>query len=201
MLKRIVTMLAVATVTVTAFAQQQDMNTISTPVPNVESAKGFRVALIKPFLDYEVKQEFLGVNASSEGDLEKEIGFSVGYAYLPVQKLGFTGNLSYISLDGDDADSDKATLLRIDGNLAYSVNEMVSFKGGLNISNFTDDEMDELDPSIGLQFGAGIQITKNFGVDASYVIMQQYAKQDTIFGENEIRVFEKGIEVALHATF
>jgi hypothetical protein len=198
MYKQIIMLIAVATTTLSSFAQQEstDTNSLNTTIPKEMSAKGVRFAILKPFLDYEIKTEFLGLEASDKGGFENEIGFSIGYAYLPVQKLGFTGNVSYISV-GEDNGSEKSTLIRMDGNLAYSINNLFNIKGGLNISNFTDDELDTLKPSIGLQLGTGIQINKNFGIDISYVAMQQY----TDFGDAEVRFFERGLELALHATF
>ncbi len=205
MLKQVITLLAIATVAVSAFAQSKsnDASTISTSVPSVMSAKGFRVALVKSFLDYEQREEYLGNTTKAEGGFKNEAGLSVGYAFLPVQKLGFTANFTYLTLDEEDAYKydDTFRMIRIDGNLAYSINEILSVKGGLNISDFSNSDLDNLDPSIGLQFGGGVQITKNFGADISYVVMQQFNKVRTLFGESEFRVFERGLEVALHATF
>ncbi len=210
MLKQIVTLLAVTAVAVSAFAQaqtnQEETTSVSTHFPGPTSAKGFRIALVKPFLDWDAEQKADDITFKNSGEFEKEIGFSVGFAYLPIRSIGFTVNASYLTFN-DDGDSDKIHMLRADGNVGYAFNEIFSIKGGFNISDFTDSEIDQLKPSVGLQFGTGIQITKNFGFDVSYVAMRQTNRSITdynnkgTFNDPTVNLFEKGLEVALHATF
>jgi hypothetical protein len=210
MLKQIVTLLAVTAVAVSAFAQAQtnpeETTAVSTHYPGPTSAKGFRIALVKPFLDWEAETKADSFTIKSDGEFEKEVGFSVGFAYLPIRSIGFTVNASYLSFN-DQGDSDKIHLLRADGNVGYAFNEILSLKGGLNISDFTNSELNEYKPSIGLQFGTGIQINKNFGFDISYVIMRQTNRSFTDYDEEgtindpTVNIIQNGLELALHATF
>lgn len=210
MLKQIVTLLAVTAVAVSAFAQsqtsQEETSSVSTHFPGPTSAKGFRIALVKPFLDWDAEAKADGFTFKSDGEFEKEVGLSVGFAYLPIRSIGFTVNASYLTFNDKD-DSDKIHMIRADGNVGYAFNEIMSIKGGLNISDFTDSEVDQLKPSIGLQFGTGIQLSKNFGFDISYVVMRQTNRSFTDYNDKgtindpTVSIFEKGLEVALHATF
>ena len=210
LIKQIVALLAVTAVAVSAFAQtqtnQEETANVSTHFPGPTSAKGFRIALVKPFLDWGSEQKAESVSLKNNGEFEKEMGFSIGFAYLPLRNIGFTVNASYLSFN-DEGDSDKIRMLRADGNVGYAFNEIISIKGGLNISDFTNSELNKLKPSFGLQFGTGIQISKNFGFDISYVVMQQtnrsfgdYNNKGT-FNDPTLTLIEKGLEVALHATF
>jgi hypothetical protein len=120
-----------------------------------------------------------------------------------VRKLGFVGNISYLSINIENTTAGSEGMLRIDGNLAYAVNLNFNIKGGFNISSFTDKDIyEEYAPSIGLQFGFGTQITQNVGIDVMYVAMQQ--SQNTFNSDDddlETRFVESGVELALHATF
>jgi hypothetical protein len=210
MLKQLVTLLAVTAVAVSTFAQAQtnpeETTAVSTHYPGPTSAKGFRIALVKPFLDWDLQAKADSRTFKFDGEFEKEMGFSVGFAYLPIRNIGFTVNASYLSFN-DEGDSDKAHMLRADGNVGYAFNEIFSIKGGLNISDFTNSELNEYKPSFGLQFGTGIQINKNFGFDVSYVLMQQtnrsfadYNQKGTV-DDPTINLIVSGLELALHATF
>lgn len=210
MLKQIVTILAVTALAVSAFAQSQttpeETTSVSTHFPGPASAKGFRIALVKPFLDWDAEAKADGFTFKSDGEFEKEVGLSVGFAYLPIRSVGFTVNASYLSFNAED-ESDKIHLLRADGNVGYAFNEIFSLKGGFNVSDFTNSELNDYKPSFGLQFGTGIQINKNFGFDISYVIMSQSnrsftdSKNKGTINDPTVNIFEKGLEVALHATF
>ncbi len=210
MLKQIVTMLTVTAVAVSAFAQapttSEETTSVSTHFPGPTSAKGFRIALVKPFLDWDVEQTTDIVKIKYDGEFEKEMGISLGFAYLPIRSVGFTVNASYLSFNAE-GDSDKIHMLRADGNVGYAFNEVVSLKGGFNVSDITNSELDEYKPSVGLQFGTGIQINKNFGFDISYVAMRQSNRSFTDynnagkFNDPTVNLIVSGIEVALHATF
>lgn len=210
MVKQLVALIAATAFAFSAFAQNQttpeETSSVSTHFPGPTSAKGFRIALVKPFLDWEAEAKADNFTFKSDGEFEKEMGFSLGFAYLPIRSVGFTVNASYLTFN-DKGDSDKTHMIRADGNVGYAFNEIMSIKGGFNISDFTDSDMDEIKPSIGLQFGTGVQINKNFGFDVSYVIMRQTNRSFTDYNDKgtlndpTINLFEKGLEVALHATF
>jgi hypothetical protein len=210
MLKQIVTLLAVTALTVSAFAQsqtnQEETTSVSTHFPGPTSAKGFRIALVKPFLEWDAEAKADGFTFKSDGEFEKEVGLSLGFAYLPIRSVGFTVNASYLSFNSE-GESDKIHMLRVDGNVGYAFNEIFSLKGGFNVSDFTNSELNEYKPSVGLQFGTGIQINKNFGFDVSYVAMRQtnrsfadYNDKGTI-NDPTVNIIERGVELALHATF
>jgi hypothetical protein len=205
MLKRFIIFFALIALSQTTFAAEKnsDSNTLSTAAPTMTSSKGFRVAVIKPFLNIDTKIKTPGVVLNGEPELDNEIGLSVGYAYLPIMNLGFTANASFLNMDNKLGDT--SHMVRIDGNLAYAINHTLSIKGGANLSNFTDSNFDDIKPNIGFQLGAGLQITKNFGLDISYVMMQQNAVDKNslppAMGDLELSLVQQGLELGLHATF
>ncbi len=205
MLKWFTLLTAIMTFSQITFAVEKDRDekTLSTAVPTVTSSKGFRLAVIKPFLNIEAEIKTPGVVLNGEPELDNEIGLSVGYAYLPIMKLGFSANASFLNMDNKVGETSQ--MVRIDGNLACALNHTVSIKGGANLSNFTDSNFDDIKPSIGFQFGAGIQITKNFGFDISYVTMQQSAVDKNSLppsmGDLELSLVQQGLELGLHTTF
>ena len=184
--------LTIALLASTVLAQ----NTSTTKMPTDEiSSRGVRIGIVKPMLEYEAKVDYSGNSFSFKDKLDEAIGFSVGYASLPVQEFGWISNLTYIDIKNQGT---KSGLIRLDGNLAYAFTSFVNVKGGLNLSKFTSDgNMAKLDPSLGFQGGLGFQVTKNFGVDIGYTQMNQSGTNSDL----KLNFKVAGAEIGLNGTF
>ncbi len=60
------------------------------------------------------------------------------------------------------------------------------------------NKSEEISPSIGLQAGVGVQLTKNFGFDLAYTQMNQTAN---LSNGVKLDIRESGLELGLNATF
>lgn len=181
-------------------AQEYSENRGTLPEYRTKSAEGVRISLVSPFLRVKAKISGAGESASSSNDIDRTLGLSVGYVSLPIQQLGFTTALSYLSLKNDDSES--VPLWRASGNLAYTANQSLSIFGGLNLSNIRPDQKDsdfkvDFRPGIGGQLGATFQINKNIGIDLAVVSMRQTAE---VYGV-DLEIIESGPELTLHGTF
>ena len=158
---------------------------VEAPQDEAISSKGFRVAILKPFLKEDTK--------GSEGTSLKTLGFSAGYANLPVGHIGWTANLSYI-----DVEESPVVFYRLDGNAAYAFTKYFNIKGGLNFSKATGNSSeDSLNPGFGLQASLGLQISENFGIDVGYTQMNQSKNSKGVNFEFK----ESGVEVGFNVTF
>lgn len=193
MKKQISMVLVTALLASTSFGQS---STAQAPVAEDGiSSKGFRVALVKPMLSADITASRQGRSGSASGTLDSALGFSLGYASLPVQELGWTSNLTYMDIKDEGG---TAGAVRLDGNLAYAFTPIANFKCGLNFSKLTSGTtFSSLNPGIGFQGGLGIQITKNFGFDVGYTEMNQSGSIDGI----QFDVKEKGMEIGVNGTF
>ena len=159
------------------------------------AAQGVRVSLLKPSVEVELKASYYGQTASASDKIDDALGFSIGYVKMPIRDIGFTTNLSYFNYHDSQW---SANLVRIDGNLAYAFNDKINAKAGINMSKFTSGRgFDELDASIGLQLGVGLQVTPVVGVDVSYAQMNQSGTVDRISYDAK----ESGLEIGLNGTF
>ncbi len=185
--------------TVNAFAQ-----TISAPLeteaPVVKQSRGIRVSLIKPILEQRVSASYPGVEGGKvkENPEEAAFGVGLGWADLAVRDMGWMINLAYLDLGDGDLQEVIDGIVRLDGNLAYGINEKLNVRGGINLTKYTQgDGANELRPGTGAQAGIGYQLTKNLGVDAGYTFM-------TFGGNNKggrTTVTTSGAEVAVTGTF
>lgn len=168
------------------------------------ATSGIRVGVFMPILEFETKLEWGGFRTSSnEQRIDRTAGVSVGYAHFPVGVVGFSGDFALMEMyeknNGNDA---TVTLARLDGNVGYAVNEIFYFKGGANLSGFTQSAIrDELKPSVGLQTYAGFQLNEHFGAEVGYVYMSQRGEEDTSIGKVEVTTIERGLEFRLNGTF
>lgn len=159
------------------------------------SAKGVRVSFLKPDLELKVKATYEESSFSGSNKLEDTLGVGVGYAFLPVQNLGWTTNFSYIQFKDS---RDTAHFLRLDGNLAYTFTDVLNLKGGVNVSKIGGaGDADKITPGIGFQASLGVQATRNFGIDFGYTQMKQAGSDDGIKWTLE----EAGFELGLNGTF
>jgi len=192
MKNQIATFLATALVASMSFAQ----STSTAKMPTQDSGtKGFRVSLLKPVLDAEIKADFAGQSASDKEGLDEVMGFALGYANLPVQRFGWTANVAYLEVKNDGT---TGGIYRVDGNAAYAFSSLVNVKGGLNVCKLTDTSSSiDFQPAIGLQANVGFQITKNFGLDLGYTQMNQTASENDV----DVKFKMSGFEVGVNGTF
>lgn len=185
-----------------AFAQASQTQTISTEAPAVESApktEGIRVSLFKPLLSAEAKTR--GGNLSTQSASEKinnSLGLSIGYANMPLQQLGYSSYMSYLSLNNE---ASNASALRLEGNATYSeyvYTRLVNFKGGLNISKFVSGEfLKDQEPSVGGQVSASVNVYKDMAIELGYTIMRQSKNVNGV----DVDTKQSGLEIGLNGTF
>lgn len=191
MKNQIAAFLATALVASMSFAQ----NTSTAQMPAQESSsKGFRVSIVKPMLEAEIKASGYGASVSNSEKLDEALGVAVGYANLPVQALGWTANLTHMDIKNDGTNG---SMLRVDGNAAYAFTNYVNVKGGLNLSKLTSSSDIEFTPAIGFQASVGYQVTKNFGLDLGYTQMNQKAEEQGV----DVTFKVSGLEIGLNGTF
>lgn len=196
--------LLAATLVASSFAQAATSNSsVSTQAPkniwaSETASQGLRVTVMKPWYDAEIKASGYGESLSSKGKVNKGYSLGLGYANLPIQQLGWTGNVFYIHFPKEGEGDGTSGMMRLDGNLAYAINEIVSIKGGINLSKLVSGTgSDKFSPSIGFQAGLGTQFTSNLGLDLNYVQMNQTASIEGISVDLKL----SGFELALHGTF
>lgn len=201
-MKPLLLSLALSTAVFSSALAQTPVSTMPKTKPQ-ESAPSstWRVGLVRPILD--VKAEASSKYGSSTNTLpiSSTAGLSVGYASLPVRSLGWTTSAAFMELVENNA---SAQLARIDGNLAYAFNPVVSVKGGLNLSKFTKTEqLAKLDPNVGAQAALGLQLSRNFAVDVGYTVMRQSGNISFSNSSDSIKVDYQlsGVEIGLNGTF
>ena len=199
----IVSMVIAIALSSVSFAQFSNSNT-STYKPET-AAEGLKLSLLLPMLTAKTKisanNPITGESISaSDSEGIDTIGIGIGYANVPVNSVGFVGQVSFLTIDGDEG-SENTDTLRFDANAAYSVHEMAYVKGGVNFATFTSDNAKDFDGSFGLQLGVGVQFTKNVGLDLTYTAMNfKFAENiDGVEAKAEIEL--SGLEVGLTATF
>ncbi len=157
------------------------------------SSKGFRIGISRHALQVKLEVsndvESVVVNPTAE----EGFALSLGYASLPIEKLGWTASYTFTNIELRNL---VVPLVRIEGNLAYAFSPFANVKAGLNVSNVEDAR-----PGFGFQTGVGFQITKNLGLDVGYVQMKQ--SSSGIVQNQLIKVLAKqtGFEIGLNGTF
>lgn len=161
------------------------------------ASRGLRVALIKPAWEFQVSSRI----GSDESSLDGGYGLSVGIAKLPVGRFGYVASGSLIDASARLARinfNETYQILRLDGNLAYTFNNRMHAKGGLNITRLMRGrEADKFSAGIGWQAGIGGQFTPNVGVDFTLVRMRQSGVVNSIGIDFE----QVGSELAINGTF
>jgi hypothetical protein len=175
---------------------QTSYTTAEDDAPRAVAARGFRVALVKPILDLQVETNTpAGSFLSASDDFNDALGLSVGYASLPVQRLGGLVNLAYFRMTSRDED---IGLARLDASLAYAIVENIYVKGGANVTKFTGNpNLNDADPGIGWQAGAGVQFNPHLGIDVSWVEMNQSLDANAA----DVDFKESGPEFNVNGTF
>jgi hypothetical protein len=197
--------LAIATfLSSVSFAQFSNSNT-SSYKPD-ETVSGVKLSLMIPMLFAKVTAKATDLqtgisDSASTRDSVDTLGFGVGYSYVPVESIGFTGQVSFLTID-NDTDAEDVRILRYDANATYGLNEMVYLKGGLNYADITNSELKEFKGSVGVQIGMGFQFSKNVGLDLNYGLMtfsNNLSEEGVVDAKAEIEL--SGLELGLTATF
>lgn len=200
------TLLLVTSMSSVSFAQFSNSNT-STYKPEV-AAQGVKVSLLLPVLTakskYSDTYEENGVTVKDTGkssdDNFSTLGFALGYSNLPVQSLGFVGQLAYVSINPDEA-SLNLDMIRVEGNLGYAINQTVYLKAGVNLPSILTKEFKQLDEQIGFQAGLGLQFTQNLGIELNYSVMNFEIQNNDTFSSFKSELEFSGLEIGLTGTF
>jgi hypothetical protein len=189
-----------------SFAQFSNSNT-STYKPE-SAAKGVKVSLLLPVLTAKSKfTETYEENGVTITDGEKSssndfsaVGFGLGYTNLPVQGLGFVGQLAYVSINPDDSEIN-LDMLRFEGNVGFAFNQMFYLKGGVNLPTILTKELKGLDEEIGFQAGIGIQFNENLGLEFNYSVMNFETQDSDDISSFKSELELSGLEIGLTGTF
>lgn len=156
-----------------------------------KASSGFRLGLVKSMFDgkFEAKQGRTSVGVEAT-DIDHDFGIALGYARIPVQEPGFTSRLLYTQFN------QKVQSLRLEGNGTYGFNEYVHVLAGLNAHNYVKG-VEGAGAGLGFQAGLGVQATKNFGMDLTYVYLQNSASSEGVAEKLKLT----GPEITAHVTF
>ncbi len=188
---------------VTALAQSDTRVSTDAPTSEVScvAAQGFRFTLMKSFLKIKGKFSYGGRSFTDKETVDQSIGLGLGYVYLPVASLGFTGRLLYniAEIDADEGKDPDYSTVRLEANGAYSFNSNLYGFAGLNLNKYTETEngMKEFNIGPGFQLGIGVQLSRNFGFDLQFVQLNNKAEKDGATADFE----QSGIELGAHGTF
>ncbi len=174
---------------------------------NHVSSQGIRLSFVKPTLESSTKA-YLDGNyfGSSTTDMDAAQGVAIGYVNLPIQQVGYTSNLAVMEVKRGSS----ATLVRLDGNIGYALNNFINLKGGLNLMKFTSGgDLKDLNAGLGYQASLGFQLNRNIGLDIGMTEMNVAGKLPVTYEgveffetrEADVDYKLKGIEVGLNATF
>jgi hypothetical protein len=159
--------------------------------------KGLRVGLIRPFVDFRASVAQNDREGHLRSAIDQTTGVSVGYAFLPAHRIGFTTNFAWMELEDD---GDTMNLMRQDANIAYSVIPMLNVKGGVNLSLVTAhpvERYEHLYPMPGAQASVGMNITRDIAVDLGWVYMMQKRRLDGA----DVEFRQAGLEFGVNGTF
>lgn len=186
------------------------------------SSKGFRFSFFVPNLgaDQIGSESLADLNVQSNQPFlrtEKKsnptfLGVSGGYAYMPIQSLGWTTNLAYMGARQDGA---TINIFRVDGNLGYAFMRELSLKGGVNFAkiDYSNNNSNNylysqskvnFDPGYGFQAQLTYQPFEYLGFDLGYSEINAAAKTKTGYMLTEtstnLKVIQ-GLEIGVHGTF
>ena len=197
------TLLLVSALSSLSFAQFENSNT-SSYKPQT-TADGFKMSLLVPILTAKFKVKITDVTSGasrkgSDSEGIDSVGFALGVASIPTQAIGFLGQVSYITIDGEDG-AKNTDLVRLDANAAYGLNKNLFFKGGLNYATFTSRNAEDYNGGFGLQAGVGFQLTQNVSLDLTYSRMNFEATASDEKFSSDVDLELSGLELGLSATF
>jgi hypothetical protein len=153
---------------------------------NEHKNKGVKLGMVKSIFDIEVENDF----ASDKTNAEQQYGVLIGYQHIPAYDIGFNVQAIY-NVFNDEVDS-----LRIETNVAYGINEMIHVLGGINVHQYLNSYLTDLNSDLGYQVGVGANI-QTFNVSLMYYNIEN--STDDFFAETSVRL--AGVELALGVTF
>lgn len=161
--------------------------------------EGIKLGLIKSFFKGELEitatDGFDSFSASTSDDVDQDIGLVVGYQMIRPYDVGFNTQLSYNMLEED------VNSIRLEGNIAYGINDMMHVLGGLNLNKFTgDDGVDEYDAEVGFQLGMGANI-QMFNVSLMYYQIKNSVSESDSGITVDADITLKGLELGVGITF
>jgi hypothetical protein len=155
------------------------------------SSKGIRVGLIKSFLNGSVTvKDNYGNSYSGGGEVKNDYSVSLGYANIPVNEVGFLGNIYHMKY-GQQTEG-----VRLDASATYGLNENIYFLGGANLHNFTRG-ITYMNPALGVQLGCGFQANKNLGFGLNIVTLNSKGTSDSV----DVDYKSSGVELSVNGTF
>ena len=156
------------------------------------ASNGFRISLIKSILQGDASLSIDRRTVDTlDGEVEHQFGIGGGYAYIPVNNIGVMGSAIYTQF------TESSFSGRLEANATFGLNTMIYAFAGPNVHFWQLDDVDLIDPGFGFQVGGGLQITKNFGINAGYVMLNNYIED----GRFSADLTMQGFEVSLHGTF
>lgn len=161
------------------------------------AANGLRVSLIQQTTDLEMNVRNGDLSNSNKASAVRTFGASIGYAYLPVQTMGFTSNFAFLQLQAGG--NRHFEMARLDMNAAYAFRSDFYVKGGINGAKFTNTFLADVNAATGFQIGLGVQPSRQFGIDISYVQMNQSGKFN--WSPATVDLKEVGPEISITGTF
>lgn len=178
---------AASTPSLEASSSTSIMTAPKTQITNI-SPKGVRLSVFKPVLNLKSKTR----DGESDRSLDHTFGVSFGYANLPYKQLGWSANATYIEIF---LAGEKYGLVRSDANIGYGFEKNLNVKGGINLSKFVIPGRirDSYNPNVGVQASAGLQMTKNVGLDVGYTYMKHTNSNEELL--------LTGLEIGVHGTF
>jgi len=227
--------------TISSGVMAQPIETVTSATVNQSTretwSRGWRVSLLKPLAmelsqtgDFDVGTTYdqrgfpsgsvAGFSESGKGYPEV-FGLGVGYESLAVREAGWIVEVGLMQMRSPRRSSDN-TLLRLEGDFAYSVSRQLYAKAGANLSTMTslDDRHSAFEKSggdfgLGFQVGLGYRLGRNFGIEVAYLEMSQTVElsrkplyfEDPESGsvrveqEGKVGFNQKSAEISVNTTF
>lgn len=176
--------------------------------------EGVRLTLFKPNHAVTAKASSRESDNSFEesGSVDEGRGITLGYVSLPIGQVGWIAQASMLEFD-DENFNEKIGILRLEGNVAYAVNPVMTMAAGLNVARITAGEQifQDLNPGVGIQTRFTMNLSPRIGIELAYSTMHM---EDTLRLVTDIDQFGNpitelvgvdfqfsGLELGLNAMF
>ena len=170
-------------------------STTAAPSAREYNAQGIKVSIVRPSLTFQAKSSYNdSYQEVTTKIVDSTIGLSLGYVQLPIKEIGWTTNLTYLNLSS--ANGDGGSILRADGNVAYTFIKELNLKAGVNLNQITSESERGYGVGLGYQGSIGFQVSKNFGMDLGYTEMNASSQRNYQTTANI-----SGIELAANFVF
>ncbi len=183
--------MAVVAMSAQAHAQTSSIARPRQSQSNSYNEHGLRVGLVLPVLSRYGRVTKEESSDPSLQNLDGAFGLSLGYANLPVRRLGYLGGVTY--LEASDGSSSNG-LARLDTNIGFALDEQLYGKGGLNVTRWTRGYLSTFDLVMGFQGGIGYRFNRYLGLEAGYTVMKQQSPDAGVLSV-------EGGELSLNGTF